>query len=178
MGVSYRQLRSSKLITHLDRAKASLEACRSVLENLSPYWYSAEAMARLGQKALHQIQGKPQSSRTNHTGSPLVAESSLKPVDADSSVSKGLETINSAPQGNDSPRTKRQRNNSHGIATVSPVPEIAMDVLQPPVDDLDTSMQDGFADIDTLFGDFLDISLPTHFWDPIFMEIQGQTNDP
>ncbi|KAF4765606.1 hypothetical protein HAV15_003836 [Penicillium sp. str.  len=174
MGVSYRQLRSSRLITHLDRAKASLEACRSVLENLSPYWYSAEAMARLGQKALRQIQGKPQSSRTT----PLLAESSHHPVNTDSSVSKGLEMINSAPQGNDPPRAKRQRNNSDGIAAVSPAPEIAMDVLQPPVDDLDTSMQDGFTDIDTLFGDFLDISLPTHFWDPIFMETQGQTNDP
>lgn len=111
-------------------------------------------------------------------GSPLVAESSHKPINTGSSVSKELETIKSAPQGNDSsPRAKRQRNNSHGIA-VPPAPENAMDVLQPPVGDLDTSMQDGFADIDTLFGDFLDISLPTHFWDPIFMEIQGQTNDP
>ncbi|KAJ5123464.1 transcriptional regulator family: Fungal Specific TF [Penicillium atrosanguineum] len=55
MGVSYRQLRSSKLVTHLDRAKASLEACCSLLEDLSPQWYSAEAMARLGRKALHQI---------------------------------------------------------------------------------------------------------------------------
>ncbi|CAI7639263.1 unnamed protein product [Penicillium glandicola] len=163
MGVSYRQLRSSRLITHLDRAKASLEACRSVLENLSPYWYSAEAMARLGQKALHQIQGKPQSSH--------------KKVNADNSVSEGLETINSAPQDNDSPRAKRQRIDNHGITAVSPAPEIAMDVLQPPVGDLDTSMQDGFADIDTLFGEFLDISLPTNFWDPIFMETQGQTND-
>ncbi|KAJ5491798.1 Uracil-DNA glycosylase [Penicillium expansum] len=34
-----------------------------------------------------------------------------------------------------------------------------MDVLQAPLGDLDTSMQEGFADIDTLFGEFLDISL-------------------
>ncbi|KAJ5491797.1 Uracil-DNA glycosylase [Penicillium expansum] len=89
MGVSYRQLRSSRLITHVDRAKASLEACRSILENLSPYWYSAEAMARLGQKALHQIQGKPQSSRTNAMVPQHVAESSHKQIDTDSSVSGG-----------------------------------------------------------------------------------------
>ncbi|CAG8903030.1 unnamed protein product [Penicillium egyptiacum] len=178
MGVSYRQLRSSKLITHLDRAKASLEACRSVLENLSPYWYSAEAMARLGQKALHQIQGKPQSSRTNPMSPQHVAESSRKRMNTHSSVSERSGMINSALQGNDSPRAKRQRNNSHGISPVSPAPEIAMDILQAPVGDLDTSMQEGFADIDTLFGEFLDISLPTHFWDPIFMETQGQTNDP
>ncbi|CAG8213307.1 unnamed protein product [Penicillium nalgiovense] len=177
MGVSYRQLRSSKLITHLDRAKASLEACRSVLETLSPYWYSAEAMARLGQKALHQIQGKPQSSRANPMGPQHVAES-CKNVNTHSSVSEGSGMINSAVQSNDSPRAKRRRDNSHRIAAVSPAPEIAMDVLQPPMGDLDTSMQDGFADIDTLFGEFLDISLPTHFWDPIFMETQEQTSDP
>ena len=34
--------------------------------------------------------------------------------------------------------------------------------------------QDGFADIDMLFGDFLDLSLPTNFWDPVFTtEDQG-----
>jgi hypothetical protein len=86
--------------------------------------------------------------------------------------------ISSAVQGNDSPQAKRRRDNSHRIAAVSPAPEIALDALQPPMGDLDTSMQDGFADIDTLFGDFLDISLPTHFWDPIFMETQEQTSDP
>ncbi|KAJ5177499.1 transcriptional regulator family: Fungal Specific TF [Penicillium coprophilum] len=177
MGVSYRQLRSSRLITHLDRAKASLEACRSVLENLSPYWYSAEAMARLGQKALHQIQGKPQSSRTNPMGPQHVAEPSHEQVKADNSVPEGPEPINSVSQGNDSPRAKRQRNDGFGIATVSPTPEIAMGALQPSVGDLDTSIQEGFADIDTLFGEFLDISLPTNFWDPIFMDTPGQTND-
>ncbi|KAJ5442390.1 Uracil-DNA glycosylase [Penicillium cf. griseofulvum] len=175
MGVSYRQLRSSRLITHLDRAKASLEACRSVLENLSPYWYSAEAMARLGQKALHQIQSKPQSS--HHMSPRHVVESSHIQVNPESSLSERVETINS-PQGNDSLRAKRQRNNSHGIAAVSPAPEIAIDALQPPVDSLDISMEDGLADIDTLFGEFLDISLPTNFWDPVFIETQGQTNDP
>ncbi|KAJ5496380.1 transcriptional regulator family: Fungal Specific TF [Penicillium fimorum] len=177
MGVSYRQLRSSRLITHLDRAKASLEACRSVLENLSPYWYSAEAMARLGQKALDQIQGKSQSSGANPMGPQHVAEPLHKQVNADSSVSEGLEMTNSVPQDNDSPRAKRQRNNSYGIATVSPAPEIAMEVFQPPVGDMDTSVQDGFEDIDTLFGEFLDISLPTNFWDPIFMDTEEQTHD-
>jgi hypothetical protein len=53
-----------------------------------------------------------------------------------------------------------------------------MDALQPPVDSLDISVQNGLADIDTLFGEFLDISLPTNFWDPVFIETQGQTNDP
>lgn len=58
------------------------------------------------------------------------------------------------------------RGMAHGIA--SP-PDIPLDTLPAP---LDLDVQDGFADIDTLFGEFLDISLPTNFWDPIFMEDQ------
>jgi hypothetical protein len=158
MGVSYRQLRSSRLITHLDRAKASLEACCSLLENLSPYWYSAEAMARLGQKALHQIQGQPQVSRDPPS-------QRNKPPKQDNSASQ-LETIHVAPHDTSVP-AKRQRNNSHEME--SP-PNICLDTLPAP---LDLDIQDGFADIDTMFGEFLDISLPTNFWDPIFMEQQN-----
>lgn len=146
MGVSYRQLRSSKLITHLDRAKASLQACCSLLENISPYWYSAEAMARLGQKALHQVQGQPTQSRT---------ESRIDGVSE-----AGSDHV--APHEDYIP-AKRPRSNSK---LVSP-PDMALDALPAP----DLHM-DGFADIDTLFGEFLDISLPTNFWDPIFMEEQ------
>ncbi|CAG7917445.1 unnamed protein product [Penicillium olsonii] len=143
MGVSYRQLRSSKLITHLDRAKASLEACCSLLEHISPYWYSAEAMARLGQKALHQIQGQTTQSKSEARGA------------------GALETVHVAPHEDTVP-AKRQRTNS---GPVSP-PDIALDTLPAPMD----MPVDGFADIDTLFGEFLDLSLPTNFWDPIFME--------
>lgn len=144
MGVSYRQLRSSKLITHLDRAKASLQACCSLLENISPYWYSAEAMARLGQKALYQVQGQPTQPRT------------------ETRVGGVLEADHIAPHEDYIP-AKRQRSNSNLV----PPPDMALDALPAP----DLHM-DGFADIDTLFGEFLDISLPTNFWDPIFMEEQ------
>jgi hypothetical protein len=179
MGVSYRQLRSSRLITHLDRAKASLEACRSLLENLSPYWYSAEAMARLGQRALDQFQGQLQSSRTDLVRPQRhVEEPAHKRPGLDNSMSKRLETIQFAPD-NDLRRAKRQRNSSHGMANVSTTADVAIETLQSPVGDMDAHVHDGLADIDTLFGEFLDISLPTNFWDPIFMEeSREQTDDP
>jgi hypothetical protein len=41
--------------------------------------------------------------------------------------------------------------------------------------ELDSTMH-GFADIDTLFGEFLDLSLPTNFWDPIFAEGESMTD--
>ncbi|KAJ5782207.1 transcriptional regulator family: Fungal Specific TF [Penicillium paradoxum] len=180
MGVSYRQLRSSRLITHLDRAKASLKACRSLLEDLSRYWYSAEAMARLGQKALDQIQNQPHSSRADPVHPQReVVESPYRHSNTGGSASGRQETINFISHDNDSHRAKRQRNNSHGMRTLPPAAGITIDDLQPPREDVDASPHDGFADIDTLFGEFLDISLPTHFWDPIFMEeTQGPMDDP
>ncbi|KAJ5815314.1 hypothetical protein N7474_007091 [Penicillium riverlandense] len=123
MGVSYRQLRSSKLITHLDRAKGSLEASCSLLEALSVYWYWAEAMARLGRKALRSC----------------------------------------PPEGRD------------GSSVVPPAPDVS-ESFEAGLTDLEAPLQ-GFTDIDTLFGEFFDLSLPTNFWDPIFME-EGSAQDP
>ena len=55
-------------------------------------------------------------------------------------------------------------NDSESEAGVgSPLGDVGMN-------DLDSSGMHGFADIDTLFGEFLDLSLPTNFWDPIFAE--------
>jgi hypothetical protein len=115
-------------------------------------------MARLGQKALHQIQGQPQTSRVP----PRQQNEPPKQV----SGASELETIHDPPD-HDSVPAKRQRTNGHGI--VSP-PDMPLDTLPAP---LNLDIQDGFADIDTLFGEFLDISLPTNFWDPIFMEEQN-----
>jgi hypothetical protein len=42
---------------------------------------------------------------------------------------------------------------------------------------IDASMH-GFADIDNLFGEFLDLSLPTNFWDPIFVETEPSNQRP
>ncbi|KAJ5757833.1 uncharacterized protein N7511_006527 [Penicillium nucicola] len=176
MGVSYRQLRSSRLITHLDRAKASLEACCSLLENLSPYWYSAEAMGRLGHKALHQIEGHPQPS-TRDTMHQRQLESARKPITDVTTVEQGLEPMKFMP-GSVEHNQARAHQPTYDLPVDPPVPETSIDTLQPRLSELDaSSMQDGFADIDMLFGEFLDLSLPTNFWDPIFMEEQGQMED-
>lgn len=152
MGVSYRQLRSSKLITHFDRAKASLEACCSLLENLSPQWYSAEAMARLGRKALQQIDHEYQ--RQAGSGS----EHSLTQPAVGTAVPAESANANERPTQGDPEEVK---------SSVAAVPDISTGL--PSMADLDTTMH-GFADIDTLFGEFFDLSLPTNFWDPIFAE--------
>ncbi|KAJ5647530.1 transcriptional regulator family: Fungal Specific TF [Penicillium lividum] len=152
MGVSYRQLRSSKLITHFNRAKSSLEACCHLLEELSPRWSSAEAMARLGRKALQHIdQEHPQYAQSKPN---LVSQSSqghlARPGPVDLSN-------NNEPGG------------SSGRFVADHAPEMPMGSPLPSMSDIDTSMH-GFADIDMLFGEFLDLSLPTNFWDPVFTD--------
>lgn len=173
MGVSYRQLRSSKLITHSNRAKASLEACCSLLEGMSELWYSAEAMARLGRKALNQMDGykRPQQQQQQL---PVVRE---QPEQPEPENLRSLRT-----NTNDIPPSS----GTIGLGSEIPVlpPDASSEGLAMTLDNsIPTSVQDldpqvpmeGFADIDMLFGEFLDLSLPTNFWDPVFGEDeQGQ----
>jgi hypothetical protein len=136
-------------------------------------------MGRLGHKALHQIEGKPQTSSRDTMHQQQQIESVPKQVTAGTSVAEGLDTMNFAPSGNEHDQARALRNTNYNVSADPSTPETAIDALQPPLGELDaTSMQDGFADIDMLFGEFLDLSLPTNFWDPIFMEEQGQTGDP
>ncbi|KAJ5355363.1 uncharacterized protein N7496_012575 [Penicillium cataractarum] len=167
MGVSYRQLRSSRLITHFDRAKASLEASCALLEDLSAEWYSAEAMARLGRKALLQIDGRerrgtPGLRHDEATGSRLQSvDDGNGPMISGAEASQGLVEVDSvlAP-----------------VVTVSGggSEEGMGSSMVDDSNELDSGMH-GFADIDTLFGEFLDLSLPTNFWDPIFVEDNHHT---
>lgn len=168
MGVSYRQLRSSRLITHFDRAKASLEASCALLEDLSADWYSAEAMARLGRKALLQIDAEqPPEGTTAHA------------QHAANSTAEGSSTLasaNTAPHTSGAVEAQGEPNPSHRSMEVdsvlAPVARVNDSESEAGVgmNDLDSSAMHGFADIDTLFGEFLDLSLPTNFWDPIFAE--------
>lgn len=151
MGVSYQQFRSGKLITHLNRAKADIANCCSLLEELSTHWSSAEAMARLGQKALHQIDMRREhiARREGRQQNPAGGESAPNPSYNPSGVFAGEDPRNFS----DTPSAAT----THGITEAEP--------FQP----LPTSLaHDGLADMDMLFGDFLDLSLPTNFWDPVF----------
>lgn len=173
MGVSYQQFRSSKLITHFDRAKTSLEACCTLLEGLGVYWYSAEAMARLGRKALHQIEGVKPEKHGHGFKSERQTSSSGAPIATSSTVSA---SASAAPLPSYHQVTECGYSSNSGEAaledlpTAAPTPDApAMGSLEPYVTNGTDVMGDGsFADTDMLFGDFLDLSLPTNFWDPVF----------
>ncbi|KAL6235406.1 hypothetical protein BDW75DRAFT_209761 [Aspergillus navahoensis] len=170
MGISYQELRSSKLITHFNRARASLETCCGILEELVP-WCSAEAMARLGRKALRQIDG------ISFGNNMLLA-----------TVNSGCRSLN---------RNTASAADLGISGNSTPPPSYSFDIHHPSSDNLpavvdpeqhvippneqqdylqDPTSSDGFADIDMLFDDFLDLSLPTNFWDPIFFSSE-HSND-
>ncbi|RAL07564.1 transcription factor domain-containing protein [Aspergillus homomorphus CBS 101889] len=163
MAVSYQQFRSSQLVTHLDRARAGLKACCVMLETMSAYWSTAEAMARLGRKALCQIEGaNPQNRPHDH-------DHGLMAVCPEVRIPRHLgESMSSLPLSSDA---------IQGTRTNAPLPMPMQS--QSPFNDFGAQTMSEpdpahgqFADIDILFGEFLDLSLPTNFWDPVFLRME------
>ncbi|PWY73037.1 fungal-specific transcription factor [Aspergillus heteromorphus CBS 117.55] len=148
MGVSYQQYRSTNLVTSLTRCKTDLEARCALMETISPYWSSADTMARLGRKALHHIQERTPGYRPS-LSTPMHAMQPRGPISAPSS---DLSQSNRAPFNNSAPADPMQGYH-------------AEDVAESEQAHLQGISLDGFADIDTLFGDFLDLSLPHGFLD-------------
>ncbi|KAL4950063.1 hypothetical protein BDW69DRAFT_202399 [Aspergillus filifer] len=175
MGVSYQQLRTSKLITHFNRAKASLESCCDLLQALGTYWYSAEAMARLGRKAMRQIDGSasrnksyrdPQMLSAMDTNNVSLNNQALVTADADADAS-----VVSLPTSSKPSESLRVPTSvvAHG-QSIRPLDDEQHHVEQP------VTGGGCLADIDMLFDDFLDLSLPTHFWDPVFFSTEPDGN--
>ncbi|RAK75113.1 transcription factor domain-containing protein [Aspergillus fijiensis CBS 313.89] len=152
MGVSYQQFRSSKLITHLNRARAGLEASCVLLERVSAYWSTAEAMARLGRKALHQIDvSNPKYQLHDHENEQSL---DLPSVCTPRSLGKTMPVL-----------LPSSSNAGQGIYT-----DILLPMYTYVQNISSTDPECGrFADIDFLFGEFLDLSLPTYFLDPVFL---------
>jgi hypothetical protein len=61
MANAYRQFRQSKLPTHRSRAKSDLQTCCDLLQKMRSVWWSAGAMADLGNAALKKA-SKPDKS--------------------------------------------------------------------------------------------------------------------
>jgi hypothetical protein len=71
-------------------------------------------------------------------------------------------------------------NYSRGVSGYVPPPVAPQEGLTDSPADfqrVEENRQGALEDIDVLFGDFLDLSLPTNFWDPVFLteEEKGST---
>ncbi|KAJ9357271.1 transcriptional regulator family: Fungal Specific TF [Paecilomyces variotii] len=163
MSVSYQQLRQGDSDIPFDRAKNNMEFCCSFLEELSMYWDSANAMFRLGRRALKQIEdarARPYEATAHQSRVPLVP-SSRRHVVHDEVLSETTKPTTPEQEADHVATDLNIEDPSSGRTDLAPTGGPSS---------LDEGFDRGnFEDIDTLFGEYLDLSLPTNFWDPMFM---------
>lgn len=135
---------------------------------MSIYWYSAEAMARLGRRALREINvAKRGLQRSQGQGVRQLMGPGIIP-----SASNAVTPASTTQVATD--------NYSPDVSGCVPGPVAPQEGPTDSPADLqrvEENRQGALEDIDVLFGDFLDLSLPTNFWDPVFLteEEKGST---
>jgi Fungal specific transcription factor domain len=174
MTVAYRKLRDDQSTVSSPAHVRNLAHRCEILETFSERWWSAEAMARLGRKALQNIQ---ELSKTRCHDQEL-AKTSERPSH-DSDVLNPLEMLSSVAEShaqgclsNEISQTIAASTDSGDIITADePLLEIQDRTTFGPAA-ADTNEQfDTFRDLDTAFEEFFDLSMPTTFFDPLFEEM-------
>jgi hypothetical protein len=142
-----------------------------ILETFKDRWWSAEAMTRLGRKALSNIhdmsrmqqhEQKMASERTHdmEISNPLEMLSSVAESHAHGGMANGLsQTLTLAAEPEAVIATQR-------VSLATQIHTNGGDVTA----DMDAALNP-LRDLDTAFGDFFDLSMPTTFSDPLFDEI-------
>ena len=182
MTVAYRQIRDSRTIEEQISARADLTSRCEILESLSSRWWSADVMAKLGRKVLDGLHGHAAGDTSKAA---LMMEDAVDPCTAGGRMQVGdsgseenaLAVLSSVAEahGNNADR--------HNISGFQTWPESAgtnnmgehydhagTAIVPRSVDAAGmTEFLDGnFQDLDALFGDFVDLSMPTMFQDPLF----------
>lgn len=175
--VAYRLWRDSRSAIDQGNAQADLTTRCEVLEKLGARWTSAAAMAKLGRKALKSLERPTAEDSSKLSGMMEDAITPCKPLAAlsrgvgeDNTATKqtGLDVLSSAAEAHASSVDNRrpsdtviadsmyENNSANGMVGNLPTFQ-------------DFGLQDGhFQDLDALFGDFVDLSMPTLFQDPLF----------
>lgn len=184
MTVAYRELRYSTLITYVNRAKASLEACCQLLEGFSDRWWAAAAMVKLGRKALLSMKESNRSRKHRKNRPDRVwegnPEQQRKVTDQslshETSNRSGVSLLLEAGQSIAGQPTLAGQTDSEVTVVMEPVSH-PLQATPGSVDSLtdlspyEEEPQAGTVeDIDALFGGYLDLAFPTSFLDPIFMD--------
>ncbi len=148
-----------------------------VLEKLGMRWSTAVAMAKLGRKALRSLDG-PLTEDANQIAEsmevavapckPLAAQSRSLGVDNSVTTQTGLDVLSSAAEAH--ANNVNQGRPSRTLIADSIYENNGVDGPSRDTSGLpDFDIQGGnFHDLDALFGDFVDLSMPTLFQDPLF----------
>ena len=176
MVVAYRKLRDIPLSSRSPADIQSLADRCDILESFKGISWSAEAIARLGRKALRNIAELCDIQDHGPRSSIVAAKASH-----DASSVNALQVLSSAAESH------AQGNHPNELAQTlaaeaDPGNPFAMDepLLEVQADSHDggaagkaTDEFDPFQNLDTAFGDFFDLSTPTAFFDPLFDGVEA-----
>ena len=175
--VAYRLLRDSKSAADQRSAKDDLTCRCEVLEKLSARWKSAAAMAKLGRKALRSLQppfGDDPAKVTNlmeeavSPCKPLASRTHAAGVKSKTVKQTGLDVLSSAAEAHANTNQPRRLSSS---VTADPTYDLSVangEIHENPIEPAFNQSVSNFDDLDALFGDFVDLSMPTLFQDPLF----------
>jgi hypothetical protein len=177
MTVAYRELRDNQSTDSTSDPIRTLTSRCEILESFKERWWSAEAMARLGRKALRNIQDLSKMQHHCQKSGRIAARPNqeadvLNPLEMLSSVAEthAHGTLSTDVLQASETAAKRENNVSKGIQALdanhdeSPDSAVATEA---------NGEFDPFLDLDTAFEDFFNLSMPTTFFDPLFGDVEA-----
>lgn len=162
-------------------ARANLTTRCEILESLSPRYWPADAMAKLGRKALSSLNKPGADKKSTHALARQLDHSVT--ICRDQNVGPGGTDPNETPASNAHANVNALHVLSSAAAryadggmNVHAVPLIGIEeavhgIYDPAaegVPETSTYTPETFQNLDTLFDDFFDLSMPTFFVDPLF----------
>lgn len=180
LSVAYKHLRQTELATSRIQATKQLKCCCALLDALTPTWWSAGAMAKLGRRALNEANKPPAVNRTR-TQQAQYPQQAAHETDSRETIANhgdaGLLHMNS--QINTIAQENINDSNGASAATLTDDRILGLGPCGPSGSNADESnlaggfvldFNDPFDGIDQLLGNYLDLNLRTNFGDPLFAE--------
>lgn len=176
MTVAYRKPRDNQSLDDSPAYVRSLAYRCEILESFKERWWSAEAMARLGREALWNI--LELSKSRNHdqqpgstAAKPTYNADFLNPLEMLSSVAESHAQV---PFPNEPSQILTAAPESGDFLGADDLLLEVQDCIRDNVDAIHANEEfEPFRDLDTAFGDFFHLSMPTTFFDPLFEDIGG-----
>jgi hypothetical protein len=171
MTVAYRKLRDSQVASSSPALVESLTYRCTILESFKERWWSADAMARLGRKALRNVEALSNVQHLDQhpaftAAGPIYEVDTLNPLEMLSSAAECHAQADILSQLSQS--VTAAEGPSGLLATDELATEIQVRTGDGHASTDANERLDIFADFDTAFGDFFDLSMPTTFFDPLF----------
>jgi hypothetical protein len=185
LSVAYKHIRQTGLVTSRIQAMARLKQCCRLLDALADTWWSADAMAKLGRRALNEankppVNPKSKRERAQCIGRPRQSSHEVGSRETSVSQPEAVENLQTSTviERNQNDRIPQNLVSEHGNMITGPQPggnsgsngDVDMTGVFAPGFNNPMAFDTSFDGIDQLLGDYLDLNLPTNFGDPLFVD--------